>query len=360
MVSCVVVLYSCIQLLFEYENDINTPLALELDNLLAKDQQQQQQQQGGDRQTRFRNLLKMTGIISVSDAMMDIILKYYATSVLVINTPTQARAIYNEAVLLPRSVTQVILQEQNGISVAELFKGSDPSKAVLLHAHECGNPRILKIATQLSIEHELEVWNAVADYNEQHSAHLVPLRKLEFARTQIEIGDMSGGASVQYTRSGLLMTHYQGTLTQCKIPLTEEVVLHFGQQLLKAVRALHTVGYCHLDIKPSNIFLLDTRMDGSLADCFLGDYGAAAKIGHYIRERTVKYYPLDGSFDAEEITDMYLLAVTILEKFGSIPKASERPQMTRVQIRGAIAAVESDAVRTFLLSLFVGMPAEDL
>jgi hypothetical protein len=57
--------------LFEYENDINTPLALELDNLLAKDQQQQQQQQGGDRQTQFRNLLKMTGIISVSDAMMD-------------------------------------------------------------------------------------------------------------------------------------------------------------------------------------------------------------------------------------------------------------------------------------------------
>eukprot|EP00978_Attheya_sp_CCMP212_P035793 scaffold157813_cov67-Attheya_sp.AAC.1 len=121
------------------------------------------------------------------------------------------------------------------------------------------------------------------------------------------------------------MTHYQGTVTQCKIPLTEAVLLDFGQQLLNDVHALHTVGYCHLDIKPSNIFLLDAR-DGSLADCFLGDYGAAVKIGNDIREKTVNCYPKDGSFVAEPITDMYLLAVTILEKFWSIPTVFKRDQ----------------------------------
>lgn len=148
------------------------------------------------------------------------------------------------------------------------------------------------------------------------------------------------------------MTHYQGTLTQCKIPLTEEVLLHFGRQLLEAVRALHSAGCCHLDIKPANIFLLDAR-DNSVADCFLGDYGAAVEIGNEIHERTVNYYPKDGSFVAEPITDMYLLAaVTLLEMFGSIPKASERYPTTKDEIRGAIDLVESDPVQKFLLSLF--------
>jgi serine/threonine protein kinase len=175
----------------------------------------------------------------------------------------------------------------------------------------------------------------------------------------LEIGDIFCGGSVEFpnTRSGVLMTHYQGTLTQCKIPLTEEVLLHFGRQLLKAVRALHNAGYCHLDIKPSNIFLLDAR-DTSLADCFLGDYGAAVKIGGDIHEKTVNYYPKDGSFVAERITDMYLLAVTLLEMFGSIPKASERDPMTKDEIRGAIDAVKSDAVQQFLLDLFE-LPGED-
>ena len=319
-------------------------------------QQQNSQQDGGDSQTQFRDLLKRAGISPVNEVLMNVVLKHFAANALMVNTPDQAKDLYYEASMLPRSATQIVLQK-HGISVADVFRGSDPSKAVLLHAHERGNPRILKIANQQSIQHELEVWNAVADYNEQNSCHLVPLRQLKFESAQLEIGDIFGGASVVYpnTRSGVLMTHYQGTLTQCKIPLTEDLLLHFGQQLLKAVRALHTVGYCHLDIKPSNIFLLGAR-DDSFADCFLGDYGAAVKTGNDIHEKTVNFYPKDGSFVAEPISDMYLLAVTLLEMSGSIPKAFERGQMTKDEIRGAIDGVESDAVRKFILSLLLEVP----
>jgi hypothetical protein len=88
------------------------------------------------------------------------------------------------------------------------------------------------------------------------------------------------------------------------------------------------------------------------------DYCTAAKIGNDNHERTVKYYTKDGSFMVEPITDMCLLAITLLEKFGSISKVSERDQMTKNKIRedkkqnhDAIDAIESDAGQNFLSSL---------
>ena len=64
---------------------------------------------------------------------MAVILKQFASSAAFVDSPEQARDLYFEAALLPRSVTRVVLGEK-GISVADVFRGSDPSKAVLLHA----------------------------------------------------------------------------------------------------------------------------------------------------------------------------------------------------------------------------------
>lgn len=279
---------------------------------------------------------------------MRVILKHFASSVALVDSPQQARDLYYEAALLPRSATKLVLEE-SGISVAEVFSGSDPSKAVLLHAHEHGAPRILKIATDKSIRHEWEVFSAVASFNrldEDAETFLVTVKLLEFESAEIELGDFSGGDSLHPTpRCGLLMKHFQGTLAQCKIPLTTEVLLRYGTYLQTALSALHQAGFCHLDVKPANVFLFE-------GFCYLGDYGAAVKTGDPIRERTVKYYPRDGPFDASEQTDMYLLAVTMLEMFGTIPSSSERGSMTGQEIRDKIDSVETIEVRNFLQSLF--------
>lgn len=320
------------------------------------EQQQQPPQPSGsvNYQDRFRGLLSRAGISTIEEPLMNIVLKHFSSNLLVVNTPDQARNLYYEAALLPRSATQIALKEK-GVSVADVFRGSEPSKAVLLHANERGNPRILKITTQKCTEHEMEVWNAavLANADAGKPRHLVPIRELKFESSHLEVGDLSGGSSIPYpiVRSGILMIHYPATLAQQKIPLDDEVLLHFGRQLVSAVRALHKAGYCHLDIKPANIFVLDTSDDTAMADCFLGDYGAAVKIGEEILERTIRYYPKDGSFVAEPITDMYLLVVTLLEMFGSIPKADHRDQMTMDEIRLAVDAVESEAVCEFLASL---------
>jgi serine/threonine protein kinase len=75
------------------------------------------------------------------------------------------------------------------------------------------------------------------------------------------------------------------------------VLLRFGNQLKVAIAHIpHKTSYCHLDIKPANIFLLEH-------DCFLGDYGAATKIGEPVTELTRTYYPNDLPDRAETKTD---------------------------------------------------------
>jgi serine/threonine protein kinase len=140
------------------------------------------------------------------------------------------------------------------------------------------------------------------------------------------------------------MIKYQGTLTDCRIPLTEQVLLHFGKNLHSALTCMHNAGYCHLDVKPANIFLRD-------GDCFLGDYGAATRIGHDIHERTVSYYPHDAAYVAEIETDMLMLAVTLLQLFGRIASPVTQA-MARVEIMTAIELVDNDNVNGFLQSLF--------
>jgi hypothetical protein len=98
------------------------------------------------------------------------------------------------------------------------------------------------------------------------------------------------------------------------------------------------------------------------ATCYLGDYGAAAKTGNPIQERTIQYYPKDADFEAKEETDMYLLAVTLLEMFGLIPRASQRnDSFTKREIHQLIAttAVVSEQVRDFASSLFADATQEE-
>lgn len=180
------------------------------------------------------------------------------------------------------------------------------------------------------------------------ASYLVSVQLLQFESAEIEVGDISGGSSHHPpTRCGLLMKHFQGTLSQCKIPLTAEVLLRYGNFLRIALSTLHQAGFCHLDVKPSNVFLFEEA-------CYLGDYGAAVKTGDPIRERTTKYYPTDGDFHASEETDMYLLAVTLLEMFGAIPQAPERVPMAKQEIHEKVASVQNDEIRSFLNSLFDG------
>jgi hypothetical protein len=108
---------------------------------------------------------------------------------------------------------------------------------------------------------------------------------------------------------------------------------------------MHEAGFCHLDTKHRKYFV-----PGRMFSLILN--GAVTKIVDEIRERTVSYSPQD-SHTAEIQADMLLLAVRLLEIFGSVkPPTQLERSMSRDEIMAAITEVESAAVRVILLSIF--------
>jgi serine/threonine protein kinase len=201
-----------------------------------------------------------------------------------------------------------------------------------------------------SVEHEMVVWQAIELKNQENENYLVSLEKLEFTNeARLEHGLMGGGTRVSHEdiAAGILMEKYQSTLARCTIALTETVLLRFGVQLQTALSVMHSCGYCHMDVKPANIFL-------EKGDCFLGDYGASTRFGEKVKEYTVGYYPSDAGETAEKETDFLLLAVTLMEMFDCIK--SPPVSMTKAAIKEKVANVENENVKVFLQSLTVPPP----
>lgn len=279
----------------------------------------------------------------VTDTVMKSVVFHFSSQMIVVNTPDQAADLYKRASRIPRSATEIMLQENN-ISVGGILGGTDTSKSIILEAFEDGEPRILKIAEKESVDHEFFVWETMKERSGGENSFLVPIRKLCFrSEAKVQAGNLSGGFNdVGSYRTGLLMRKYQSTLSRCKISLTEQVLLRYGKQLKTAISTMHDYGYCHMDIKPANIFLWEGK-------CLLGDYGGATKIGEPVREHTMTYYPSNAGRHAKTKTDYYLLAVTLLEMFGCF--ASPPGAMTMEEIKTKVDTVESDNVKAFLSQL---------
>jgi serine/threonine protein kinase len=266
---------------------------------------------------------------------MNVVVKYCSSRMLSTNTPDQAADLYREASKIPRSVTQVELAQQH-ISIGQLFPDSASSKSVILEAFDAGSPCLLKVTDEESLNHEMRVWEAIEAGGGASDHHLVPLKKLPFERqARVDRGEFSGG---------ILMQKYQSTLARCKIPLTEEVLLRYGNQLLTAITKMHECGYCHMDIKPSNVFLWQ-------GNCLLGDYGGASRPGEKVRQQTHSYYPDGAGEEAKEETDFLLLAVMLLEMFGCV--TSPPGPMTKDEIKSRVASVGNEKVKAFLVQLVV-------
>lgn len=84
------------------------------------------------------------------------------------------------------------------------------------------------------------------------------------------------------------MPRYYGSVFDLA-PHSDEVIL--GQAILiqKAIRAIHSLGFVHMDIKLSNFFAGGENQ----AQWYLGDFGSAVGIGKAILSYSVNCHPED-------------------------------------------------------------------
>jgi serine/threonine protein kinase len=135
----------------------------------------------------------------------------------------------------------------------------------------------------------------------------------------------------QHPRSSLAGQEEGGALAFCG--LCEEQVKEIALDVVVGLNALHQIGLIHGDIKPSNIFINQSREQGK--DSYLiGDYGSLREVGtqnlSYFSAgfvSTIEYSSpellLDGSSKAKQSSDVYALGVMMQELLlGHLPKTS--------------------------------------
>eukprot|EP01038_Epipyxis_sp_PR26KG_P013232 gene13232-17735_t len=149
--------------------------------------------------------------------------------------------------------------------------------------------------------------------------------------------------SFHAVKYGIVMPKYAGFISQYK-KCEEQYILKWSQQIASALRVIHSVGICHNDVKPDNIFL---DING---DAHLGDYGGACDVDNPIKEMTTSYYPPDAGDTAKILTDFFLLGCVVLEMNGTC-KVSEGPLIIQ-KIKDKLLLSDKGSSK-FVLSIIV-------
>lgn len=111
-----------------------------------------------------------------------------------------------------------------------------------------------------------------------------------------------------------IMPRYNSTLETID-SLTPEEGLEVFNQMVKAIKVLHSLGMAHMDVKSSNIFI---DMEGN---SYLGDFGSVALYGVKTRS-TEPFIPSDmrierklaGVYVSHHKFDYWMLAMVVVEK----------------------------------------------
>jgi len=271
--------------------------------------------------------------------------------------------------MIPRFETQQQLRDREHIEIlSQSPSNSANSRSVLRHGVDLqtGQSCMLKISSRTG--HELAMWSQLVRIDgsntgaqhgvektkqpdpsevglegagehmnrEEHVDHLdelVPIRPVAMRRQML----------------ALVMPLYKGSVSNRQYLYSNNPpsCLRLAKRVHSALAAMHARGWCHMDVKPSNILAGRGGLE------YLSDYGAAARIHDPVHELTPQYYPMDGGQTAAPATDFLMLALTVVRMLGH--ETRFRP-MTSLQITQHIDSTPDEPIRCFLRSICAPLP----
>ncbi len=149
---------------------------------------------------------------------------------------------------------------------------------------------------------EYKVYVKITDPRKRHLVHI---EIIEF--TNLPIRHLNQNYALK-------MSHYTSTLQSCaRGPELTTLFEHIAVAIFEGLHAIHAAEYCHLDVKPGNIFI------DSNGRSFLGDYDAALNPGQIVTRTTPTFLPREmailkarNRLVATPAVDFGMLACTLL------------------------------------------------
>ena len=232
----------------------------------------------GSPRERFRALLSASGI-SIDERIMSTIGRsgFLSSRVSMVSTSDDAIDLYESASMVPRTETRArVLRDLNVVIDGDMAVPG-ASRALFFHAFENYVPRVLKVPAGGvdAATHECAMWLDVKEHL-LDDVFLTPVRLIllsgEATHAVHVVHIRPGVAETTNLAAGILMPAYAGTLARVPSPADARYAARIIGRVEPALRFLHSRGWLHGDVKPSNIFL-----DYS-GDHWLGDYGSSVRL----------------------------------------------------------------------------------
>ena len=228
----------------------------------------------GSPRARFHALLSEAGV-TVDDRIMSTIARKGSLSsrVMLIQSVPDALELYEAASRVPRTETRARVQRELNVTIDGSMAIPGVSTALFFHAFQGCVPRVLKVpAGAGAAARECAMWLAVKD-DVPEGIFLAPVQLLPLSRDSAHVVHISPGVEEATPLSaGILMPAYAATLGAVPPPADAQYAARVIGRAEPALRFLHSRGWLHGDVKPSNIFL------DHFGESWLGDYGSSVQL----------------------------------------------------------------------------------
>ncbi|XP_010505790.1 PREDICTED: serine/threonine-protein kinase 17A-like [Camelina sativa] len=160
---------------------------------------------------------------------------------------------------------------------------------------------------------------------------------------------------MEYASKGNLNKMIYGSRRRSQ-QISESLVRRAARMILEGLVALHSRGYVHCDLKPSNILLFPSTTPGEPWDLKLADFGSSREPDFdydYMSIGTAQYLPPE-SFEPNRLIihpnlDVYALGCVVYEMFGAIAIQEIFDEFYEWKLRGRDISPEArDFVRRCL------------
>ena len=196
-----------------------------------------------------------------------------------------------------------IIATHGDLKINGEFEIPQESSSVFYLSWAAGVPCILKFPDSATLaRHESNVYTQITDPRKRN---LVDLELVEFSNLPPRHASQN---------CALKMPRYTSTLQSCAQGRELSILYQRAAiAVYDGLCAMHTAGYCHLDVKPGNIFI------DSNGGVFLGDFDAALKVSQTVNRTTPTFLPREmavlqarGLLVAESAVDFGMLACTLM------------------------------------------------